>query len=152
MGAFKTQNEAGGGGPGQGAFFALGANNEPIYDHGVQQSSEQAVWFQKSEHIDLKDYIFNNNKAQGGKYSGRSASKAGFNQPDIYQSQKDHQVPLKMTYEMHFVAINGVQPNIPQNVEETLNLANHSLDKSEIVNHQGEQTAATGKNIIQAAK
>lgn len=50
-------------GSAQGTFFAVGANNEPIYDHGVQQSQEQAVWYQQSEHIDLKDFIFNNNKA-----------------------------------------------------------------------------------------
>lgn len=152
MGAFKAQSDAGGGGPGQGTFFALGANNEPIYDHGVQQSSEQAVWFQKSEHIDLKDYIFNNSKAQGSKYSGRSGPKGSLGQPDVYQSQKDQQVPLKMTYEMHFVTINGVQPNIPQNVEENLNLAGHPPEKQDPSKHQPDKTEVTGKNIIQAVK
>lgn len=65
-----------GGSSNQGAFFALGANNEPIYDHGVQQSTEQAVWFQQSEHIDLKDYIFNNSKSLGNQYgaAGRLGS------------------------------------------------------------------------------
>ena len=42
-GNYKTQNDVGA--SGQGNFVALGVNNEPIYDHGLQQNSEQAVWF-----------------------------------------------------------------------------------------------------------
>jgi len=33
------------------------------------------------------------------------------------------QPPLPMTYTMHFTAINGVQPTIPQNIEETIDPA-----------------------------
>ena len=86
--------------------FALGANNEPIYDHGFQSTSEQALWFQHSEHIDLKDFIFNNGKAGQGKLGARHGGT--WQQNDVYCSQKDQQVPLKMTYELHFIALNGV--------------------------------------------
>ena len=57
-----------------------------------------------------------------------------------------------MTYELHFVAINGVQPNIPQNVEENLILQPQAHDKQD---HAGKSAASqpdkiTGKNIIKA--
>ena len=140
-GNYKSQNEIGA--AGQGNFIALGVNNEPIYDHGLQQNTEQAVWFQKSEQIDLKDYIFNNCKAQGSKYN-RSGSKS---HRDLFQTQQDQQLPLKMTYEMHFVAINGVQPNIPQNVEESFNLESKSIDMK---NQPKMQPEITGKNVVRA--
>lgn len=57
-----------------------------------------------------------------------------------------------MTYEMHFVAINGVQPNIPQNVEENLNVTTLSPDKDDAARQQQEPADISGKNIVQVSK
>lgn len=48
---------------------------------------------------------------------------------------------------MHFTAINGVQPNIPENIEETIKEADNSSSEDNIRN-----VTITGKDIINTQK
>ena len=48
---------------------------------------------------------------------------------------------------MHFTAINGVQPNIPENIEETIKEADNSSSEDNIKN-----VTITGQEIINTQK
>ena len=57
-------------------------------------ATNTAIWYTKPHQIDLKEMVMSHK---------------------LHQKQ----IPLEMTYTMHFTAINGIQPNVSENIEET---------------------------------
>jgi len=54
-------------------------------------------------------------------------------------------VPRPMTYHMHFTAINGIQPNIAENIEEI-------VKEPSAINEEIKTVAMTGKDIVNIQK
>ena len=93
----------------------LGQQDEPpkpqvsqdnVFDHGVQAANESTIWFERTQQLDLKQWILNPALCMADKAPGK---------------RRDYQAdpltfPLELAYQLHFVAIAGVQPNLPQNI------------------------------------
>ena len=61
-------------------------------------TDNSTLWYPKPSQIDLREYVTN---------------------PPSLQRINKSSVPMPITYTLHFTAINGVQPQVPQNIVET---------------------------------